>query len=75
MDRCGTVFMYTFKWKSKVQNSTYGILVFVKKKVKKVKNESIYLLEYTQNISRKSGRDILATGRRSGWLGRGDGRD
>jgi len=63
VDQRGTVFMYTFKWKSKVQNSTYGILVFVKKKVK---NEFIYLLEYTWNISRK---DLLATGEENRMVG------
>jgi len=63
VDQRGTVFMYTFKWKSKEQNSTYGILVFVKKKVK---NEFIYLLEYTWNISRK---DLLATGEENRMVG------
>lgn len=64
MDQRGTVFMHTFKWKSKVQNSMCGILVFVKKKIKK---EFMYLFEYAWNISRKSNKDLLATGEEN-WM-------
>lgn len=72
MDQCGTVFTYTFKWKSKMQNSVYSISVFVKKQVK---NEFIYLLAYAWNISGKNNKDLLAIGSKTGWLGHGDGRN